>query len=119
MHHKHHLLSSRLSYSSESEKHALARYNGFAHALHESLYRRHPSLRGKFIFYKDGLTDDIWSICETGSCSFGVQLDADTECICLWDDHWSVEIGSWCSSPIDTAIATIESRYTIDNVPSS
>jgi hypothetical protein len=105
------LLQAHLNLAPEDEASSLARYKRFGAGFYAQLYSEHPELRGKFRFFRDSDTEDIWSVCETEAYSFGVQLDPDTEVICLWDNGWSDEIGTWVSDPIKFAIETLRNRY--------
>jgi hypothetical protein len=105
------LLNPKVQYVAEDEAVAMKRYTRFAADFYGRLYAVHPALRGMFRFFRDPSTDDIWSVCETSDCSFGVQLDPDIEVICLWDGSWHDEIGTWILDPVDYAIKKIGERY--------
>lgn len=106
------LLNPDIQFVVEEEADALRRYTRFAATFHARLYSEYPALRGRFRFFRDLSTDDVWSVCETEDCSFGVQLDPDIEVICLWDGSgWFDEIGTWKSDPIASAIEKISERY--------
>ena len=106
------LLNPSIPFVAEEETEATRRYTRFAANFHARLYSEYPALRGRFRFFRDPSTDDVWSVCEIADCSFGVQLDPDIEVICLWDESdWFDEIGTWKSDPIAYAIETIRERY--------
>jgi hypothetical protein len=106
------LLNPNIAFASEEESAAIQRYTGFAADFYARLYSEHPSLRGRFRFFRDPSSDDVWSVCETGDYSFGVQLDPDIEVIFLWDGSgWFDEIGTWKSDPIAYAIEEISKRF--------
>lgn len=105
------LLNTELQLIAEDETEALRRYTRFAADFYVRLYSKYPAFRGTFRFFRDQSTDDVWSVCETADCSFGVQLDPDIEVICLWDAGWHDEIGTWASDPVADAIEEISERY--------
>jgi hypothetical protein len=108
------LLNPTIKFLPEEEVVALARYTGFASDLFPRLYAVLPSLRGRFRFFRDPGTDDLWSVCEVGPHSFGLQLDPDIEVICLWDVGYHEEVGCWppqLPDPVDYAINKIHERY--------
>lgn len=106
------LLNPEIPFVAEDEVVARARYVGFAADLYSRLYVEHPTLRGRIRFFRDPRTDDIWSVCDTGACSFGIQLDPDIKVICLWDTNgWFDEIGTWNADPVARAIDEITSPY--------
>ena len=78
--------------------------------MHDFIWRC-LRLSGKFRFFRDRSTDDVWSVCDTADCSFGVQLDPDIEVDCLWDAGWHDEIGTWVTDPVAYAIKEISDRY--------
>ncbi len=106
------LLKDASNFIPESEFLALSRYQGFAENFFVDLYVTFPSLKGKFKFFRDvkNNSDDIWSICEINK-PFGVQLDPDIECICIWDTDWHDEIGSWIDNPAQFTFEIIKKRY--------
>lgn len=106
-----HLLNAGLQLEVASEVETHSRYDGFANGFFHRLYQVHPSLKGKFRFFRDQATEDVWSVCETPNFEFGVQLDPDIECICIWDETWHDEIGNWVNDPIEFAIGIITQRY--------
>ena len=105
------LLNQLIQFVPENEAEALLRYKGFAADFYVRLYAEHSTLRGRFRFFRDPSTDDIWSVCETEDYAFGVQLDPDLEVICLWDTGHHEEIGTWISDPVAYAIKKIDERY--------
>lgn len=107
----HLLLSPRIDLVPEAGADALRRYTGFGRELFDCLFAEMPNLAGKFRFFRDPGTNDIWSICEDGSSAFGVQLDHDIEVICLWNSSGFDEIGTWFDDPISQAIERIRTEY--------
>ncbi len=105
------LLNPDMSFVPEDELIAKSRYAGFCADFHSRLYSRYPSLHGRFRFFRNPDTEDVWSICEYGTFVFGVQLDPDIEVICIWDAAWFTEIGAWAPDPVEDAIKTVAERY--------
>ncbi|MES2469060.1 MAG: hypothetical protein V4675_17270 [Verrucomicrobiota bacterium] len=106
------LLNPNIQFVAEDEADAMRRYTRFAADFHTRLYSEYSAVRGRFRFFRDPSSDDIWSVCDRGDYSFGVQLDPDIEVICIWDTSgWFDEIGTWMSDPIAYAIEKIRERY--------
>jgi len=100
-----------VTFAVESEAEALNRYHGFGAGLFRILWKRHPELRGRFVFLKDECSDDLWSFCNLDSSPFGIQLDPDIEVICLWNTDVGEEIGDWETDPVGAALESLEQTY--------
>jgi len=105
------ILNDSLPFVEESEAEALGRYQGFGMQLHFELFRLNPESRNCFRYFRNGDTEDLWSIYKVESFEFGLQLDPDTCCVCIWDGEWHDEIGDWLDDPIAFAIGVINERY--------
>ena len=105
------ILHRHLVFEVETEGEALKRYRGFGAALFPRLWRECPHLRARFTFLKETTTDDVWSVCERGPWSFGIQLDPDIEVICLWNTEVSEEIGDWGEDAVAQALAALRTTY--------
>lgn len=105
------LLNSSLEYVEETEAQMVARYHGFGKALFSRLFSTHHAIRNQFRFFREITTDDVWAVCEIPRQSFGVQLDPDIECICIWDESSHDEIGTWIDDPVGFAIGVVCERY--------
>lgn len=108
---RHPLLGDTIAFVEETEAAARARYVGFAADLHDRLYAARPALRGAFRFFRDPGTRDLWSVCDPGGASFGLQLDPDIEVICLWSHAQAEELGAWWPDPVAKAIERIGETY--------
>lgn len=95
----------------ESFADSLSRYRGFGSEFFPQLFLKFPKYEQFFCFFRDNQSDDVWAICETTDLEFGVQLDPDIECICIWDSDWHDEIGAWLPDPVGYAIKTVTARY--------
>lgn len=107
----HPLLNQSIPFISETESDAISRYKGFASDFFPRLYQVLPVLRGRFRFFRDPQTQDLWSLCHIKGQDFGVQLDPDIEVICLWDASWHLETGIWQNDPMGFVIQTIQEHY--------
>jgi hypothetical protein len=111
----HLLLNRGIAFVPEDECTALSRYTGFAQDMFTRLYEALPALQGRFRFYRDPRTSDLWSVCETEGRSFGLQLDPDIEVICLWNaEDAGEEIGHWppdITDPVAFAINRVRQFY--------
>jgi len=111
---RHPLLNPKIDYVPEEESAAKARYRGFGADVFEQIYFAIPSLKGRFTFFRDTATNDLWSVCYMTPRNFGLQLDPDCEVICLWDSECHEEIGYWppqLTEPVSYAIEKIRERY--------
>jgi hypothetical protein len=103
-----------IAFVPEDEHSALSRHEAFAHKLFGLLYEALPALRGRFRFYRDPQTSDLWSVFDTPGHSFGLQLDPDIEVICLWNAGAAEEVGHWPPSipdPVAFAIRRVREFY--------
>ena len=103
------LLNRSVDFVETGEAETLARYRGFASGFFAELYAAHRVLRGRFRFFREPATEDVWAVCSDPE--FGVQLDPDLEVICIWDAHWHDEIGTWIDQPMGYAVEIIGQRY--------
>jgi len=105
------LLNPSLCLTEESETEVQERYSGFGSEIFRRLFVSIPWLRPHFRFFKAENSDDVWSICKFGDLEFGLQLDPDTCCICIWDHNWHDEVGKWIEDPEKFTIELIKERY--------
>ena len=103
-----------MSFIQEAETDVSLRYDGFGNAVFTELFNLQPQLRQSFSYYRntDG-TDAVWAIFSNEKFEYGVQLDPDTEVICVWDDSWHEEIGSWIPDPVSYTVKLILERYPV------
>jgi len=95
----------------ETEDSARARYHRFGADFFARLFAERPGFERQFKFYRHEKTDDVYAICDATPEAFGVQLDPDTEVVCVWDQGWFCEIGKWEPDPVRCAVEIVCSRY--------
>jgi hypothetical protein len=93
-------------FESESIESVRKRYSGFGISLFKLIEDCHEEVYGCLAFYRSTThqKNDVYAVCSCNNYSCAIQLDPDTEVICLWNKTVRTEITSWSENPEHEAL---------------
>ena len=93
-------------FESESIENVRKRYSGFGIALFKLIEDCHEEVCDRLAFYRSTThqNNDVYAVCSNKNNSCAIQLDPDTEVICLWNKTVRTEITSWSENPEHEAL---------------
>ncbi|ASP37841.1 hypothetical protein CHH28_03750 [Bacterioplanes sanyensis] len=103
------LLGENWDFHLESLSEIQSRYTGYGCHLFDQIQLKAPTVFKKLKFYRsiNHQPEDVFAIYEDSSNPFAIQLDPESEHICLWNEHMHVELGYWCEDVYQEAITII------------
>ncbi|MFT5618991.1 MAG: hypothetical protein ACI85I_002228 [Arenicella sp.] len=89
------------------------RYIGFGKKLYSILIEKWPFIIDNFKFYKneETHTEHSYALYESETETFVIQLAPLCEVIVIWNENYTVEIGTWHENEYEEAITQLVSHF--------